>query len=1416
MAPPQLGATFVPGGFDDYYMPEVVAPSPQRVTPQVPQNMQEDLQRMELEATSVEPRSRNEQGPRHTREPSLSTYTNPRGADPPRPQATAAQDSNDEIRAYQSTDKVTQSLSAMNFDAPSFSPFPKVKGDNVPPTDEDKEEILWNARKHVLHSQNVSMQITWARDVLTWADISQESSIREYGEKNRPATPRIEHELRVDAINIITYLSQQEHPEALYMRSKWLEFGKFGNRVDKREAYIGYKRAAELGHGRSEYRMGMLYEQSNDMSKAKEHYYRGLSLKDSASLYRMGMMSLLGQHGETKDYSTGLERIQAAADSSDEDAPQGAYVYGMLIGRDLPDITIPEGLLPNNPMTTKMYIEKSAYLGFAKAQLKMGQAYELCQFSCDFNPSYSLHYYGLAAKQGLPEAALGVSRWFLFGYEGVFKKNEALAYKYAQEAAAAKLPTGEFALGYYNEIGIHVEKSLAEARKWYQIAADHGNQDAIGRLESLDEDKTLSKSDHETTTLTRIKSQHGSQRGKRPDRFKQPAQQMPTLSEGSAPGSPSLDGPGYPKPQSDSPGMSPNPSLGIRPTIVSEHVNFPDPSRASFVLPATSADRAPAFNVRLDENQAPPRSQSAAPYPEDDRPPPLTVRSKSTAPYPEDDTQGPTSPRPNQGMGPPADRPSSAFGIKPQSGGRPMPASQSMGNLHPGGPGGAGRPDPRNRAASTGWEGAQQAPAGRPSPYPDDGQRPGSSGQYSAGGGSGGRLQKPPTSGQYSPGLQGPQSQNYERFSRVPGASGRPERLSSLPQNQQQQQPPHPSDARPPRTSSAQPQAAMVAGGAGPGGRPSPGPFGGPQGGPQGGSTGPPRTGSAPPSQFQRPENRPSPAPSAATAPLSKGGKGPATFEDMGIPQGKQDSDCEAMNKADEEVGREQRFDNLHVVNHQHNPNTNIRLLTSPTIIDMSHFDHGIQLQSLGPATAAEGWELPLEQSQPDLERAGSNSPNNQSDRGTEFGQSILERVVSQASSGENPNQHHNHNHNHTPPPDGGWAAWLVVLSSHLVYMNTWGWVNSFGIFQAHYTYTLSLPVSKISWIGSVSVFLLFFVGTLTGRLVDAGHFRWVFLAGIVLQVAGLMMTSVCTNYWQLFTAQGIVIGLGHGCVFCPVLAVLSTYFARRRALAMGVAATGSATGGMLFPSLVRQLLPRVGFGWTLRITGLVQLVALIVALVLTKPRIKPRASGPLVEFAAFKDTEYTLYVVASFFTCMGNYLAYYFIAVYSRTALDPPFSFTESLDLLMILNGVGIVGRVLANWLVDYVGAINVFAPHAMVASVLLYSWMAVSAKPGLYTWSVLYGIFAAAIQSLFPTGVSVLTEDLSKIGVRMGMAFTIASFATLTGPPIAGAIIDREGGYKGAQAFAGTILALGAAFLVAAKKKRMRRTGAGWMAKI
>lgn len=38
------------------------------------------------------------------------------------------------------------------------------------------------------------------------------------------------------------------------------------------------------------------------------------------------MMTLLGQHGQQLDYRRGIDLIARAADTADENAPQGAYV----------------------------------------------------------------------------------------------------------------------------------------------------------------------------------------------------------------------------------------------------------------------------------------------------------------------------------------------------------------------------------------------------------------------------------------------------------------------------------------------------------------------------------------------------------------------------------------------------------------------------------------------------------------------------------------------------------------------------------------------------------------------------------------------------------------------------------------------------------------------------------------------------------------------------------------------------------------------------------------------------------------------------------------------------------------------------------------------------------------------------------
>ncbi|KAK3689962.1 hypothetical protein B0T22DRAFT_182794 [Podospora appendiculata] len=964
---PRLGATFVPGGYDDFYMPEVIAPAPQRVMPEVPHNMQQDLQRMELEAHDSDPRRR---GNSAVLSPTNDRYSQNR----------SGQEDEQHFKPFH---KSSNSLSTM--EAPSFSPFPKVKGENIPPSDEEKEEILWQARNLVLHSNNVSMQVTWARDALIWIEVAAEAHAREWKRegngRERPATPKTEHDLRVDAVNIIDYLAGQDHPEANYMKGKWLEFGKFGFRENKREAYTYYRKAADNGCGRAEYRMGMLYENSNDIPNAIRHYTEGVKLKDTASNYRLGMMHLMGQHGHQKDILLGLDMIQTAADTADEDSPQGAYVYGLLIARELPDITIPETLLPFELPVARQYIEKAAYLGMAKAQQKMGQAYELSQLGCDFNPAYSLHYYGLAARHGQPEAALGVSRWFLFGFEGYFPKNEQLAFKYAQDAANASLATGEFAMGYYYEIGIHVPKDVREARRWYELAADHGNKDAVGRLESISQSKTLTKKDHETTTLTRIKSQHGSQRGKRPDRFTRPADVLPTLSE-SGGNSPVDQGP--PVPQRASPPQH-------RPTIVEDHIEFPDPSRHNTMT------RPPAFTVNLDASNLAMRPKSTAPYPEeDDRPSPLNlnIRSKSTAPYPEDDTfdrRPPLLPhyhpgiRPSSSVGPQADRPMSAFGIRPLSGGGPqnmqqdagprgrlMPQHSTPAGWEPQVPGGYRQPSPGparqdNRQDSAYWQ-SQHNQAPQPPPQRLAGASIGPGATVPAGSAPVGdptrtRLQKQnpnvnnmsmkpppgqfPPAGSYNPqpnvpgspaGQPGrdygpriaarPTNDGYDRYgagpppanSRLPAAASngtlRPDRHDSI---QSSGPPPLPGHARPPSQGGpaqmqarlppqaapaqiqAQPQRKPIASLNDGGGRNSAPP---PSAGRPGTSPGPSAVGSPAPSVASTTKLpghggpvRPGPGGKVPSEhPDGKTmGQGPATFEEMGIPQGKNDSDCVVM-----------------------------------------------------------------------------------------------------------------------------------------------------------------------------------------------------------------------------------------------------------------------------------------------------------------------------------------------------------------------------------------------------------------------------------------------------------------------------------------------------------------------------------------
>lgn len=150
------------------------------------------------------------------------------------------------------------------------------------------------------------------------------------------------------------------------------------------------------------------------------------------------------------------------------------------------------------------------------------------------------------------------------------------------------------------------------------------------------------------------------------------------------------------------------------------------------------------------------------------------------------------------------------------------------------------------------------------------------------------------------------------------------------------------------------------------------------------------------------------------------------------------------------------------------------------------------------------------------------------------------------------------------PPPDGGFQAWMQVVCGFCLYANTLGILNAFGAFQTYYETELladSTP-SDISWIGTVQSCFIWYGATLgVGALYDWGYLRPLIIVGSILNVLGMFLTSFCVSYWQIILAQGVIMGIGMGCLFTPMVGSIAAHFSRRRGLAMGIAASGGVFG---------------------------------------------------------------------------------------------------------------------------------------------------------------------------------------------------------------------------------------------------------------
>ncbi|KAE9397679.1 HCP-like protein [Gymnopus androsaceus JB14] len=530
--PPQY-----PNSSGPHFEDPLAAPKPTKIDPDIPKNMARNLDE-QLAQSAYHPGGFNIPGPQAPWQQSLLPTPPHNPSQSPAPSIlpfpnynpssmTMAPIQQNNLRAVSPAPTLSNHVSHGSNDPPSLTaPLPTIPALSAAlPTIQNP-------------SHDPALRVAWVRDVLFLVDrASAQAGGSALGEPQvGPVTIHDPQLLRLTqvAVPIILQIADGAQAgttlpahiaEALYHRASLTASGAFPEHIQRnpRQAFRDFEQSARAGYGKAWFRIGRDYEGFGDMPHAKECFERGL----------------LGQLTLPSSPETALPLLHRAALLSSIDTPQPAYVYALLLLGEFTQLQVDPalffrlGLIPAQwahsggniglLQEARTHLEKSAYLHFAPAQYKLGHAYEFATPPFEFDALMSVEWYSRASQQGETEADMALSKWFLCGSRvggadgtgapfdptaGGFDKDEQLARVFAEKAARKGLPSAEFAMGYYCEVGIGGVKDLDEAIAWYRKASAHANTDALERLGALEQPdgttQMLSRMEHDNITESKL------------------------------------------------------------------------------------------------------------------------------------------------------------------------------------------------------------------------------------------------------------------------------------------------------------------------------------------------------------------------------------------------------------------------------------------------------------------------------------------------------------------------------------------------------------------------------------------------------------------------------------------------------------------------------------------------------------------------------------------------------------------------------------------------------------------------------------------------------------------------------------------------------------------------------------------------
>ncbi|CCH60346.1 hypothetical protein TBLA_0C05480 [Henningerozyma blattae CBS 6284] len=303
-------------------------------------------------------------------------------------------------------------------------------------------------------------------------------------------------------------------------------------------------------------------------------------------------------------------------------------------------------------------------------------------------------------------------------------------------------------------------------------------------------------------------------------------------------------------------------------------------------------------------------------------------------------------------------------------------------------------------------------------------------------------------------------------------------------------------------------------------------------------------------------------------------------------------------------------------------------------------------------------------------------------------------------------------------PPDGGYG-WVSTFCTFLAMFSTWGCNSGFGVFLAFYLnnntfkgateYDYCLIAGLTICLGP----LLSPIGMITMKIIGIKLTMWI---GIMMLLAGFLMSSYSTRLWELYLTQGALVGASYSFIAIPATTVIPGWFLKKRAVAMGISMIGTGAGGVTYSLAANKMIQdNNGTRQCLRVFCITCVVACAISAILIKPYHKEHPIGFRSkskiknEFKVMFDLNVirrpVVWLVTVWFT-FALFAYNLMIFTLSSYVVARGMSQHDGSTITAIVNGCQAIGRPIMGLVGDRVGRINITVVLTLCLTIFFFAF--------------------------------------------------------------------------------------------------------------